>query len=119
MSPWPTCRSGEEEGGGMIGHPKIVGTSNLPFHPLAEIFPLLGGAEFDDLVAYIRANGLREPVVVFEDMILDGRNRYRACLAANVEPTYTAYQGDNPAAYVISANIRRRHLIAEQKRDLI
>lgn len=65
------------------------------FHPLAEIFPLVEGTEFDELVADIKANGLHEPIVVFEDKILDGRNRYRACMAAGVEPTFTAYTGDD------------------------
>jgi hypothetical protein len=89
------------------------------FHPLADIFPLMEGEEFDALVADIKANGLIEPLVMLEGMILDGRNRYHACVAADVEPTFRPFTGDGPAAYVISANIHRRHLTPEQKRDLI
>jgi ParB-like chromosome segregation protein Spo0J len=62
---------------------------NLEFHALATLFPLLDGAGFDELVADIRAHGLREPVVMFEGKVLDGRNRYRACVEAGVEPTFT------------------------------
>jgi hypothetical protein len=95
-------------------------TDDLKFHPLADKFDLIEGLEFDELVADIKANGLRERIVLFQGMILDGRNRYRACLAAGV--TREFYNGDNvikdeaaARAFVISANVRRRHLSAEQK----
>jgi N6-adenosine-specific RNA methylase IME4 len=87
----------------------------LEFHPLANIFPLVEGGEFDELVADIREHGLHEPIVVYEDKILDGRNRYRACLAASIEPTFTVYQGDDPISYVVSLNLRRRHLNESQR----
>ena len=89
------------------------------FHPLAEIFPLIEGDDFNSLVADIKANGLIEPIVVFEDLILDGRNRYRACQAAGVEPAFRPFTGDDPSAYVISANLQRRHLNVEQRRELL
>jgi hypothetical protein len=96
-------------------------SADLKFHPLAGIFPLMEGAEFDALVADIKANGLHYPIILYDGKILDGRNRYRACLAAGFEPAVR--NGDNwigdPASFVISRNIRRRHLTAEQKRDLI
>jgi hypothetical protein len=51
--------------------------------------------------------------------VLDGRNRARACIAAGVEPTYRPFTGEDPGAFVVSANIRRRHLTHEQKLELI
>jgi ParB-like chromosome segregation protein Spo0J len=85
------------------------------FHPLANIFPLVEGPEFADLVADIREHGLHEPIVMFEDRVLDGRNRLRACEAAGVEPVFTAYTGDDPVAFVVSLNLRRRHLDESQR----
>lgn len=60
--------------------------TELAFHPLADVFPLIEGVEFDELVASIKEHGLRHPITTLDDMILDGRNRYRACLAAGVAP---------------------------------
>jgi hypothetical protein len=94
-------------------------TQQLRFHPLADIFPLLGGDGFDELVADIKAHGLLEPIVMVDGLIIDGRNRYRACIEAGIEPTFIPYRGDDPGAFVVSANIHRRHLDAGQKRELI
>jgi ParB-like chromosome segregation protein Spo0J len=75
------------------------------------------GAEFDELVADIKVNGLIEPIVTYEGKILDGRNRYRACIVAKVKFNFIARDSwiDDPAAYVISRNIHRRHLSPEDK----
>jgi hypothetical protein len=92
---------------------------SVPFHPLADLFPLLQAVEFDELVADIKANGLREPIVLYQGQVLDGRNRYRACEAADVEPHFRKYDGDDPLAYVTSLNLHRRNLTTEQKREVI
>jgi ParB-like chromosome segregation protein Spo0J len=102
-----------------IEHPAGDAHSDRAFHPFADLFPLMEGREFEELVIDIGEHGLHEPIILLDDLILDGRNRYRACLAAGVEPLFVPYGGDDPAAFVISANIRRRHLTNEQKRELI
>lgn len=93
----------------------------LEFHPLANLFPLIEGAEFDDLVGDIRANGLHDTIDVYQGKILDGRNRYRAAEAAgveiekrNVRHFHPELYGD-PLSYVISKNLRRRHLDDRQR----
>src|SRR6516165_903971 len=87
----------------------------LEFHPLSQIFTLIEGAEFDDLVADIRAHGVHEPIWIYDGQIIDGRNRYRASAVAGVDCPMREYLGDNPAAFVVSLNLKRRHLNESQR----
>src|SRR5262245_27205920 len=88
-----------------------------PVHEAAELFPLLEGQAFDELVENIRRYGLREPIVLTGDgKLLDGRNRLRACLAADVLVKTRTFRGPGKAfQYVISANLHRRHLTESQR----
>jgi len=93
----------------------------VKFHPAAEMFPLLDGDEFEELVADIKKNGLLQKIERLEDgTIIDGRNRYRACLEAGVEPKYETWTPNRTAVqeYVVSTNIYRRHLTASQRAAL-
>lgn len=89
------------------------------FHPVASIFPLMQGGAFAELVADVKARGLLEPIVLHGGKILDGRNRYRACLKARVTPRFRAFpDGRDPLAFVISLNLKRRHLNESQRADV-
>jgi hypothetical protein len=87
----------------------------MKFHPYADILPLLEGEAFDALVVDIGTNGLLEPITIHEGMILDGRNRYRACAAAGIEPQFLEFEGDDPLGFVLSLNLHRRHLSEAQR----
>jgi hypothetical protein len=110
----------------------------LKFHELSDLFPLMEGEEFDALVADIKVSGLREKIDLYQGKIVDGRNRYRALRQLGIEPDDKHFRkaiyahtiggeiapheqdnDDRVLAYIISKNIHRRHLTAEQKRDLI
>lgn len=84
-------------------------------HPAAALFPLLGEAELGELAADIKANGLRVPIVTHVGQVLDGRNRLRACELAGVEPRFENFAGADPVAFVVSLNIKRRHLDESQR----
>lgn len=85
-------------------------TMRVELHPLCEIFPRLSSAELDDLAGDIKLHGLRQPITLLGGMILDGGNRYAACNQAGIEPRFVEYDGGNPAAFVLSMNLHRRHL---------
>jgi ParB-like chromosome segregation protein Spo0J len=89
----------------------------MDFHPTADLFPLMSDDAFEDLCADISANGLREAIWVFGEKIVDGRNRYNACVRLGIEPRYQAYQGDEAAlvSFCVSLNLKRRHLSESQR----
>ncbi len=87
----------------------------MDFHPLAEMLPLMEGDAFAELVADIKEHGLREPVMVFEGKVLDGRNRIRACDEIGIQPDLEYFKGDDPVALIMSMNVHRRHLTTSQR----
>lgn len=88
-------------------------------HPLCTLFPRLEGNEFESLCSDILANGLRNPIVLHDGMILDGGNRYRACIEAGIEPEFIEFKGDNIVSFVLSSNLHRRHLSAGQQAAIV
>jgi len=93
-------------------------SAEWPFHPFADIFPLMDEAALAELADDIKANGLREAIKLFDDAIIDGRNRYLACGLAGIEPTFQEipFAGEQAAlTYVLSRNLKRRHLTLEQR----
>ena len=114
----------------------------LEFHPISEPYPMIGGIpwtrlpdgkpvavngdgnpEWREFVMSIRTKGLLQPIIVWDKKIIDGRNRYIACLEANVKPVFrdvsdVARRWDKLDAdekletatdVVLHANTRREH----------
>ena len=79
----------------------------------------MAGGEFDALCADIKANGLNSPVVIHDGMILDGGNRYRACLELGIESEFVEFAGGNLVAFVLSANLHRRHMSTGQQAAIV
>jgi ParB-like chromosome segregation protein Spo0J len=71
--------------------PENFCSSGLTVHPVAAMFPLLEGKELEELCDDIQASGLANPIVILGDVLLDGRNRLRACAKVEIDPKFTAY----------------------------
>jgi hypothetical protein len=81
---------------------------------------MMDAADFAKLRDDITQHGLREPIWLHQDgRIIDGRNRYRACLEANAKPTFRTWDGvGSLVAFIASLNLHRRHLTAGQRADI-
>ena len=90
----------------------------MKFNQIADLFPLIEGNEFELLCEDIQKEGLNHPIILLDEEILDGRNRYRACIEVDIEPRYEQFKGDDPLAFVLSENLHRRHLTASQRAAL-
>jgi N6-adenosine-specific RNA methylase IME4 len=76
---------------------------------------MLDAESLSELSDSIGRNGLRNPIILFDGQILDGRNRLLACRMAGVEPRYEELVIEDPASWVIDQNLHRRHLNESQR----
>ena len=91
--------------------------AKIQIHPAAEIFPLMSGEDFEKLKRDIAAHGLRERPAYLGGLLIDGRNRLRACDELGIDPGRRRDLADDTdaVAYVLSANLHRRHLTSSQR----
>lgn len=80
-------------------------------HPAAMDFPPLSPARFAELKANIKSRGQQVSIRLFEGKILDGRNRYRACVELGIEPGVSTEKLEgNPYWLAWSFNGARRDM---------
>jgi hypothetical protein len=99
----------------MSTQPNTPALKQYEFYPYANIFPLLEGPSFEAFVEDMEDRGQEHLVWLFEDKILDGRNRYRACQRNGIEVRVQTYTGTDPIGFVLSSNLHRRHLSESQR----
>jgi len=89
--------------------------ASLTVHPLAALLPPMADAEYAALRNDIAAHGQRQPIVIHEGMILDGRHRARACQELGIACKFAELPANlSPLEYVLSTNLRRRNVTASQ-----
>jgi len=92
----------------------------MQFHEVAALFPLMEEDEYKSLVEDIRSHGLHQPIWHYQGQIIDGRNRWRACQELQIEPLLREWDSEGEGegslvAFVVSLNLKRRHLSSSQK----
>jgi ParB family chromosome partitioning protein len=88
----------------------------IEFHEVANIFPMMSATEFEQLKTDIQHNGLLEAIWRHDGKIIDGRNRYQACVETGVTPHFREWDGiGSLTAFVVSLNLHRRHLTESQR----
>ena len=87
-------------------------------HPAANLFPMMNNDEYAALVADIHQHGQRDPIWTLDGQIIDGRNRWSACRDLGIQAITREYTGatDMPSLinFVVSLNLKRRHLTSSQ-----
>lgn len=98
---------------GSVYHLSVEALQALAVHPVADLFPYVNDEDMLNLAQDLEVNGQVNPIVVYEDEILDGRNRLRAMAKADLtDALVVEYQGDDPIGFVLSVNLHRRQLSA-------
>ena len=85
-------------------------------HDELSLFPEMRAEEFHGLEEDIKKHGQHEPIHIYQNKIIDGRHRYRACREPGIEPKVHEWNGTGSLVeYAISLNLHRRHLNTSQR----
>jgi hypothetical protein len=87
----------------------------LKFHPFLNQVPMMPLHERDALGADIEKHGQLIPIVTYHGEIIDGRNRYLACLSRNIEPTIIEMTKMDAKDVVNSMNYLRKHWTTKER----
>ena len=80
-------------------------------HPLSAAFPAMSTEDFQGLKDSIENIGVQNPITIFEGMVVDGWNRYKAANELGMDcPSKELDAWIDPVAFVRAQNKDRRHL---------
>jgi hypothetical protein len=95
---------------------KLKKITKYQLHPVASAFPEMPTSAFEGLKHSIKENGLRHPIVLHDGKIVDGKNRYRACVDLGIEPKVREWDGKGSLTdFICDMNINRRDLSTNQR----
>lgn len=114
--------------GTWLACPSLLG--GYPVHEVLQRFPMMSDSDLRELADDIAQNRQKEPIILAEIgdggsdqwQIVDGRNRFKACELAGVEPMFIQDHGlmeHTIGPWIISHNLHRRHLTSKQKAAIV
>lgn len=93
-------------------------------HKLSRLFPPMPKEKLRELAKDIKQRGQLTDIITLENQILDGVQRESACGLIGIKPRRKSFESLNgevkkagPLAFVISANLHRRHLSTQQRAE--
>lgn len=89
-------------------------------HPAAACFPMIDGIDYAEFKGSIQGIGQLEPIKVDQatNLLLDGRNRLRACEELGIEPKVEFITTSDPFGYIVGLNLLRRHMDDMQRKAI-
>jgi ParB-like chromosome segregation protein Spo0J len=102
-----------------LAKPEEIGDYTV--HPVAAMFPIIeeGTPAWVELLGSIQQLGQLEPIVVDGKVLIDGRNRLRACQKLGVVPFTVEWSSldilINQGEWIGAKNLERRHLTDDQR----
>ncbi len=89
----------------------------MKFHPVCMMYPDMPEEEFAGFRDSIRDRGQKHACRMFGDQMIDGKNRYRACIELGIEPRLEQWDGkeEDLIDFVTDENENRRQLTASQR----
>jgi ParB-like chromosome segregation protein Spo0J len=77
---------------------------------------MMSNLEFEALKEDIKTHGQLEPILYWKEMLVDGRNRLKACEELGIEAREVELTDEtDPVDYVISHNLHRRNMSETQR----
>ena len=89
----------------------------MKLHPIASLFPEMSDEQYAELRDDIREYGQREPIWTWRGQLIDGRHRQQACEELMIRCASREFEGEEHelVPFVLSLNLKRRHLDASQR----
>jgi len=87
---------------------------NYQQHPLSAAFPVMNEGDYMSLLDSISNIGVQNPITLYEGMVLDGWNRFRAAMELGCDCPHVDLGDVDPRDFVLAQNKARRHVTAAQ-----